>query len=103
MVQIDTSAWEGQATLWSRQSDLAHASGRKIDVHRAIGRLPAPLREVAQDLQQSLTVKEICGRRGKSRPRIYQMMRQIRSSFAHSGLVPNASTKAAQRGTPKKK
>lgn len=65
--------------------DFVPSSDLKIDVDRAVDRLPTALRGLARDLKY-MTVPEICARRGKSRSRVYQMMREIKSSFIERGL-----------------
>jgi hypothetical protein len=69
-------------------SEHAHHLARQLDIQRVLGRLPNNLRELAQ-LLTLLSVPEICVRTGRSRSRVYQMMRQLRNPFLAAGLGPN--------------
>jgi hypothetical protein len=62
---------------------------QRIDVRRAIDRLPPSLKRVALDLE-SMNVPEICAGRQKSRSRVYQMLGEIRDSFTGQGLKVEA-------------
>lgn len=58
-----------------------------IDVERVLSRLPYQLQRLARLLSE-LSVVEVCLAFGKSRSRVYQMIRQIRVAFVSAGLEP---------------
>jgi DNA-directed RNA polymerase specialized sigma24 family protein len=86
IVQVDMTYWEQQPTPLSPFEDLSFTCNLRVDVRDAVCRLPAPLRDLAENLQKQ-AIPEVCARTGRSRSRIYQMIGQIRRSFAESGLV----------------
>jgi RNA polymerase sigma-70 factor (ECF subfamily) len=60
-----------------------------IDVRRVLRQLPDHLRTLAHLLPQ-MSIMEISVTTGKSRSRVYQMVRQIREAFASAGLRPGS-------------
>jgi len=76
------------------------AVNRKIDVRRAIDRLPRPLKSLAHDLVH-MTVPEICARSGKSRSRVYEMIREIKDAFIGRGLNSEIRKRSAHRADRK--
>jgi RNA polymerase sigma factor (sigma-70 family) len=78
--------------------DPYRALNQEIDILRAIDRLPAPLRNLANDLK-SMTVAEVSVRRRKSRSRIYQMIEEIRVHLP--GRVPRSSTEGLRVQQPR--
>ena len=63
-----------------------------IDVQRVLRRLPVRLQRLACLLAE-LPVSEVCIVTGKSRSRIYQMIRQLRDAFVQAGLAPGTLRK----------
>lgn len=64
-----------------------------VDVRRVLDRLPAHLHELALFLPH-MTVIEVCAATGKSRSRVYQLVRQIRDAFVRAGFRPCCPRKA---------
>ncbi len=64
----------------------------QMDVRRVVASLPEHLREVATLLSQ-MSVAEVRRETGKSRPRIYQMIGEIRHAFQEAGLAPEGGTR----------
>jgi len=56
-----------------------------LDVRRVVLRLPQHLQLLAELLPE-LAITEICQRMGKSRSRIYELIREIRRAFIRAGL-----------------
>jgi RNA polymerase sigma-70 factor (ECF subfamily) len=59
-----------------------------IDIARQLDVLPAKARQVAQ-LLSLMSVSEVCRVTGKSRTRIYQIIRTIRQALGDGGLGPH--------------
>lgn len=59
----------------------------RLDVQRVLRQLPDPLQRLAY-LLPHLQIAEVCSTLGKSRSRVYQMIRQIRSAFIDADLGP---------------
>lgn len=72
-------------TISDGDDDDATGLDVSMDVRRVLGKLPNHLRELAGLLPQ-MTVREICDIVGKSRSRVYQMIRQIRAALLEAGL-----------------
>ncbi len=64
----------------------------QVDVRRVIASLPEHLREVAALLSQ-MSVAEVRRETGKSRPRIYQMIGELRQAFVEAGLAPEGGAR----------
>lgn len=64
----------------------------QMDVHKVVASLPEHLREVATLLSQ-MSVAEVRRETGKSRPRIYQMIGEIRHAFQEAGLAPEGGAR----------
>jgi RNA polymerase sigma factor (sigma-70 family) len=71
----------------SRPHDPFATLELRIDVARAIGVLPKHLQELAH-LLGHMRVSEICQAIGKSRTRVYQMIREMRAAFVYVGVSP---------------
>jgi DNA-directed RNA polymerase specialized sigma24 family protein len=67
-----------------------------IDVRRVVDQLPVNLRYLASLLIE-LTVKEICTKTGRSRSRVYQLVRELRDAFLEAGFRPQYPRKSAVR------
>ena len=67
-----------------------------IDVRRVVSQLPGHLQTLACLLTES-SVGEIVLATGKSRSRIYQMIRQLREAFVRVGLNPNTLRRRPRR------
>ena len=74
------------------QRDVATRLDLSIDVRRVLQNLPVRLQRLA-GLLVELPVSEVCLVTGKSRSRIYQMIRQLRTAFVQAGLTPGALRK----------
>jgi RNA polymerase sigma-70 factor (ECF subfamily) len=57
-----------------------------IDVRRVLRQLPGHLRALAWLLAES-SISEICLATGKSRSRVYQMIRELRTAFTDAGVT----------------
>ena len=68
-----------------RGSNETHAIDLSLDVQGAISSVPSPLRILAGQLSH-MNVAEVCRATGRSRSRVYQMIRQIRAHFLKEGL-----------------
>jgi RNA polymerase sigma-70 factor, ECF subfamily len=64
--------------------DALHLS---LDVRRVVEGLPSQLQSLAALLGQ-MPVQDVCRHTGKSRSRVYQMTRQIRTAFLRAGFSP---------------
>lgn len=73
--------------------DAAAGLDLALDVQRALKQLPDPLQRLAY-LVSTLPITEVCSTTGKSRSRVYQMIRQIRSAFTEVGLGPRSRGQA---------
>jgi RNA polymerase sigma-70 factor (ECF subfamily) len=60
----------------------------RITVRTTVSRLPAHLKHLAWQLSE-MRISEICRLTGKSRRRIYQLVRQIRDAFVEYGVTPD--------------
>jgi DNA-directed RNA polymerase specialized sigma24 family protein len=67
--------------------DPTSALHLSLDVQRVLRRLPVSLQGLAALLSDT-PIHEICVMTGKSRSRIYQMIRQLRDAFVQAGLWP---------------
>ena len=72
--------------------DALHLS---LDVRRIVESLPTPLYSLAVLLGQ-MPVQDVCRHAGKSRSRVYQMIRQIRAAFIQAGLTPYIQGRSAR-------
>lgn len=59
----------------------------RLDVRRVVASLPEHLRELAMLLGR-MSVADVRRATGRSRPRIYQMIGEIRQAFEEAGLAP---------------
>jgi RNA polymerase sigma-70 factor (ECF subfamily) len=84
--RLDSSlgAWSGTQP---RRGQLLNYDLR-LDVVTAMSRLPEHLRAVAQLLMER-TPGEVARITGKSRSRVYQLIKEIRQSFLDSGVTPD--------------
>jgi len=64
----------------------------QMDVRKVVASLPEHLREVALLLSR-MSVAEVRRETGKSRPRIYQMIGEIRQAFQEAGLAPSGGAR----------
>jgi DNA-directed RNA polymerase specialized sigma24 family protein len=64
----------------------------QMDVRKVVASLPEHLREVAVLLSR-MSVAEVRRETGKSRPRIYQMIGEIRQAFQEAGLAPSGGAR----------
>lgn len=78
---LDTSVglWADLGTPWDVRSDI------RVDVSRAVSRLPRPLAELAGRLMNE-TVLEISRSTGQSRGAIYDAIHRLREAFREAGL-----------------
>ena len=85
---VDFTWTEQNTDLLKEKSQFGDcaAINRKIDLQRATTRLSRALKQLAEDLGNS-SITELSEQRGRSRSRLYQMIKEIRSSFKHSGLA----------------
>jgi RNA polymerase sigma-70 factor (ECF subfamily) len=83
--RLDSSSGDAIGTP-PRRSQLLNYDLR-LDVVTAMSRLPEHLRAVAQLLMER-TPGEVALITGKSRSRIYQLIKEIRQSFLDSGVTP---------------
>jgi RNA polymerase sigma-70 factor, ECF subfamily len=67
-----------------------------MDVRRVLQGLPGPLQMLA-GLLTEMGVSEICVVTGKSRSRIYQLIRQLRVAFVQAGLKPSGAVSTKPR------
>ena len=80
------------------QRDVARRFDLSVDVRRGLQKLPVRLQRLA-GLLAEMPVSEVCLVTGKSRSRIYQMIRQLRTAFIQAGLAPGALRKATRSGS----
>ena len=59
----------------------------QIDVKTVVSKLPLHLQCLAWQLSE-MSLAEVCQQTGKSRSRIHQLIRQIRSAFVEAGITP---------------
>ena len=71
-----------------------------LDVQRAISSMPLPLQTLARQLSQ-MNVTEVCRSTGRSRSRVYQMIRQIRALLVRVGIQPQERRPKAERESPR--
>lgn len=71
---------------------LARSIELQMDVRKVVASLPEHLREVAVLLSR-MSVAEVRRETGKSRPRIYQMIGEIRQAFQEAGLAPSGGAR----------
>jgi DNA-directed RNA polymerase specialized sigma24 family protein len=64
----------------------------QMDVRKVVASLPEHLREIAVLLSR-MSVAEVRRETGKSRPRIYQMIGEIRQAFQEAGLAPSGGAR----------
>ena len=88
----DSEDMEGAVFEGGGQRDVATRLDLSIDVRRVLQNLPVRLQRLACLLAE-LPVSEVCLVTGKSRSRIYQMIRQLRTAFVQAGLTPGALRK----------
>jgi DNA-directed RNA polymerase specialized sigma24 family protein len=88
----DSEDMEGAVFEGGGQRDVATRLDLSIDVRRVLQELPVRLQRLACLLAE-LPVSEVCLVTGKSRSRIYQMIRQLRTAFVQAGLTPGALRK----------
>ena len=90
---VDPDSEAGESTVFEGvcKSDVT-ALHLSIDVRRVLRKLPVRLQRLACLLAE-LPVNEVCLVTGKSRSRIYQMIRQLRTAFVQAGLTPGALRK----------
>jgi len=74
--------------------DIEPALQMSIDVARVLDGLPPPLQRLA-GLLSELTVLEVSAKTGKSRSRVYQMIRQLRAAFVANGFGPTGAAPVA--------
>lgn len=74
--------------------DPASGFNISLDVQRVLGYLPAQLQVLAY-LLPDLPIGEICAATGKSRSRLYQLIRQLRVAFTEAGLCQSSGHSAA--------
>jgi RNA polymerase sigma-70 factor (ECF subfamily) len=72
----------------------------KLDLQRAISSMPLALQTLARQLSQ-MNVTEVCRSTGRSRSRVYQMIRQIRALLVSAGIQPQVHRPKAERGSPR--
>lgn len=92
LVDPDSEAGESTVFEGGGQRDVATRLDLSIDVRRVLQKLPVRLQRLA-GLLVELPVSEVCLVTGKSRSRIYQMIRQLRTAFVQAGLTPGALRK----------
>lgn len=78
-LDASTGLWSCEDATWDVHSDI------RIDVSRAVSRLPGPLATLAERLA-SETVLEISRSSGPSRDAIYRAIRRLREAFTEAGL-----------------
>ena len=88
---VDPDAEAGESTVFEGggQRDVATPLNLAIDVRRVLQKLPVGLQRLARLLAE-MPVSEVCLITGKSRSRIYQMIRQLRTAFVEAGLTAGA-------------
>jgi RNA polymerase sigma-70 factor (ECF subfamily) len=72
-----------------------NAAALRVDVQRVLDALPHQLRSLALLLME-LPISEACTKLGKSRSRVYQMVRQLRAVFVRAGFTPNCPKKSGK-------
>jgi DNA-directed RNA polymerase specialized sigma24 family protein len=91
------------ALEYLRSYDPADHIHLRLDVARVVSQLAPQLQTLAL-LLTVVSIGEVPAAIGKSRSRVYQMIRQIRVAFINAGLAPAASRRtrrhAAIRNTP---
>ena len=71
---------------------------QSLDVRRVIEDLPDGLQVLVGLIGETLPVRDICRRLGKSRSRVYQMTLELRAAFVRAGLRPKRTRQSgAQR------
>ena len=70
-----------------RWHEIEPALQMRIDIERVLSGLPYQLQRLARMLSE-LTVLEVCAQTGRSRSRVYQMIRQLRDAFVRAGYRP---------------
>ena len=80
-----------------RPSDATAELDVSVDVRLVVRQLPDRLQRLASLLAE-MPVHDVCLVMGKSRSRVYQMIRQLRVAFIRAGLRPNRAQKTAQSG-----
>ena len=73
--------------------DIEAALQMSLDIERVLKGLPSQLQRLALLLSE-LPVLEVCAKTGKSRSRVYQMIRQLRNAFARAGFRPRRPRKS---------
>lgn len=89
---VDDTVLAGNPFAENSLSAPARSLDLQMDVRRIVASLPEHLREVAALLSQ-MSVAEIRRETGKSRPRIYQMIGEIRHAFQEAGLAPEGGAR----------
>ena len=92
LVAPDSEAGESAVFDGICQHDMTALLDLSIDVWSVLRKLPIRLQRLACLLAE-LPVSEVCLVTGKSRSRIYQMIRQLRTAFVQAGLTPGALRK----------
>jgi len=91
-IEFDNGDW----THRTISTDSTRAIELMISAKRAVASLPIPLGMLALYLTH-LSVVEISAQTGKSRSRIYRMIRRIRRAFVDSGLGPQSDSMVSSR------
>lgn len=89
---VDDDVLAGNPFAEKSVSAPAKSLDLQMDVRRVVASLPEHLREVAALLCQ-MSVAEVRRETGKSRPRIYQMIGEIRHAFQEAGLAPEGGAR----------
>ena len=92
LVDPDAEAGENTVLDGGGKDDVATRLDLSIDVRRVLQTLPVRLQRLACLLAE-MPVSEACLVTGKSRSRIYQMIRQLRAAFVEAGLNPGVLRK----------
>ena len=68
----------------------------RLDIQAVLSRLPYHLQALARQLSE-MNLTEVCRQTGKSRSRIHQLIRQIRSAFLEAGVTPEILSRRGAR------
>ena len=79
--------------------EIEPAVQMRIDVGRVLSGLPYQLQRLARLLSE-LSVLDVCAKTGKSRSRVYKMIRQLRDAFTQAGFRPRCPWKSVVRRCP---
>jgi RNA polymerase sigma-70 factor (ECF subfamily) len=99
LVAPDSEAGESAVFDGFCQHDMTALLDLSIDVRSVLRKLPIRLQRLACLLAE-LPVNEVCLATGKSRSRVYQMIRQLRTAFLEAGFAPSSLRKTSRSRPP---